>query len=305
MLYLIGCILITAYLTISFKIAERWKVVPFQAIVFNYLTCVITGSIFNGRFPLDAVAIHAPWFKWAALMGATFIFLFNIVAFTSRRIGVAVTAVAYKLSLVIPFIFSVILYSEHVTVLRVAGIIVALLGVYFTVKPQRAVVPADVLPATGEQRPTGNGQRTKWIFLWPVILFLGSGLLDTMIKFVEQRYLNEANRNDFLVMAFFFAAAFGVILLLFELLSGRQKFHFYSVLAGIAIGLPNYFSIWCMVAALKQYPGNSSAIIPIINMGIVLSGTLAAVFFFRERLSALNIVGIILSLGAIALITFG
>ena len=103
----------------------------------------------------------------------------------------------------------------------------------------------------------------------------------------------------------YFAAGFGVLLLLFELLSGRQKFHFYSLLAGIAIGLPNYFSIWCMVAALKQYPGNSSAIIPIINMGIVLSGTLAAVFFFRERLSVLNIVGIILSLGAIALITFG
>jgi uncharacterized membrane protein len=60
-----------------------------------------------------------------------------------------------------------------------------------------------------------------------------------------------------------------------------------------------------MVAALKQYPGNSSAIIPIINMGIVLSGTLAAVFLFRERLSVLNCIGIILSLGAIALITFG
>jgi len=60
-----------------------------------------------------------------------------------------------------------------------------------------------------------------------------------------------------------------------------------------------------MVEALKQYPGNSSAIIPIINMGIVLVSTLAAVFMFRERLSLLNRLGIILSLGAIALIAFG
>jgi len=302
MLYLIGCILITAYLTISFKLAERWNVNAFQAIVFNYITCVVTGSLFNGRFPLDAVTIREPWFKWAAVMGATFIFLFNIVAFTSRRIGVAITAVAYKLSLVIPFVFSIWLYNEQVTFLRVAGVVIALLGVYFTVRQPRA---DRVGHPTGVGHPAGKPRFNKWLLIWPAVLFAGSGLLDTMIKYVEQLYLNNANRNDFLVMAFVFAAGFGVLLLAFELLSGRQRFNYRSVPAGIAIGLPNYFSIWCMVAALKQYPGNSSAIIPIINMGIVLSGTLAAVFLFRERLTVLNCIGIILSLGAIALITFG
>jgi len=296
MLYLAGCILITAYLTISFKLAERWQVNAFQAIVFNYVTCVITGSLFNGRFPLNAVTVHEPWFKWAVLMGATFIFLFNIVAFTSRRIGVAITAVAYKLSLVIPFLFSIWLYGEKITLLRIAGIVIALAGVYLTIKPRRADRVA---------HPASPPTFKKWLFIWPVVLFAGSGLLDTMIKYVEQEYLNTANRNDFLVMAFVFAAAFGVVLLAFELLSGRQTFNFRSVLAGIAIGLPNYFSIWFMVAALKQYPGNSSAIIPIINMGIVLSGTLAAMLLFRERLSPINYIGIILSLGAIALIAFG
>jgi len=304
MLYLIGCILITAYLTISFKIAERWNVNAFQAIVFNYVTCVITGSLFNGRFPLNAVNVQEPWFKWAALMGATFIILFNIVAFTSRHIGVAITAVAYKLSLVIPFVFSIWLYSEKVNFLRVAGIVMALMGVYFTVRPSRAEAGRVGHP-TGVAHPAGKPRFNKWLLIWPAVLFAGSGLLDTMIKYVEQLYLNDANRNDFLVMAFIFAAGFGVLLLAFELLTGRQRINYRSILAGIAIGLPNYFSIWCMVAALKQYPGNSSAIIPIINMGIVLSGTLAAVFLFRERLSLINCIGIILSLGAIALITFG
>ena len=126
-----------------------------------------------------------------------------------------------------------------------------------------------------------------------------------MIKYVEQSYLNGSNNNDFLIMAFVSAASIGTLLLLIAILSGRQRLDYKSILAGIAIGLPNYFSIWCMVKALKQYPGNSSAIIPIMNMGIVLAGTMAAVFLFRERLSPLNWAGIILSLGAIALITFG
>ncbi len=300
MLYLAGCILITAYLTISFKIAGRWNVNAFQAIVFNYITCVITGSLFNAKFPVNAGTIQQPWFKWALLMGATFIFLFNIVAFTSQRIGVAITAVAYKLSLVIPFVFSIWLYQEKVTALRIAGIVMALAGVYLTIKQAAAEQPT-----ANEQRPTPLPRFNKWLLIWPVILFAGSGLLDTMIKYVEQSYLNKNNGNDFLIMAFVSAAVLGSVLLLAGVLTGRQKLNYRSVLAGIAIGLPNYFSIWCMVEALKQYPGNSSAIIPIINMGIVLVSTLAAVFMFRERLSLLNRLGIILSLGAIALIAFG
>jgi drug/metabolite transporter (DMT)-like permease len=291
MLYLAGCVLITAYLTISFKIAGRWKVNSFQAIVFNYLTCVITGSLFNARFPINGATLHEPWFKWALLMGGTFILLFTLVAFNSQRIGVAITAVAYKLSLVIPFVFSVVLYHEKLTFLRVLGIATALVGVYLTIRP--AAQPA-------ESRPFN-----KWLLIWPVLLFLGSGLLDTMIKYVQQEYLNGHNGNDFLIMAFMSAAVLGTVLLLAALLSGRQRLNIQSILAGIAIGLPNYFSIWCMVEALKQYPGNSSAIIPIINMGIVLVSTVAAVLLFRERLSSSNWLGIILSLGAIALIAFG
>jgi len=302
MLYLAACILITAYLTISFKIAGRWNVNTFQAIVFNYITCVITGSLFNAKLPVNAGTIQQPWFKWALLMGATFIFLFNIVAFTSQRIGVAITAVAYKLSLVIPFVFSIWLYSEKVTALRIAGIVMALAGVYLTIRP---AADSKAGSPPGAAQPAKKPAFNKWLLIWPVILFAGSGLLDTMIKYVQQRYLNESNGNDFLVMAFVSSAVLGSVLLLAGVLTGRQRLNFRSVLAGIAIGLPNYFSIWCMVEALKQYPGNSSAVIPIINMGIVLVSTLAAVFLFREHLSLLNRLGIILSLGAIALIAFG
>jgi uncharacterized membrane protein len=88
------------------------------------------------------------------------------------------------------------------------------------------------------------------------------------------------------------------------LITGKIKFDSRSILAGIAIGIPNYFSIWFLVNVLKQYKGNSSAIIPINNMGIVLLSSVLAWLMFKEKLSALNLVGIILALGAIALIAF-
>jgi uncharacterized membrane protein len=86
---------------------------------------------------------------------------------------------------------------------------------------------------------------------------------------------------------------------------GKCHFRWKAVLIGAAVGVPNYFSIWCLMQVLKQFPKNSSAIIPINNMGIVLFSAVMAWILFRERLSMINWIGIILSLGAIALIAYG
>ena len=44
-------------IALSFKVLERLRINTFQAIVFNNLACVITGSLFNGHFPVNAAAI--------------------------------------------------------------------------------------------------------------------------------------------------------------------------------------------------------------------------------------------------------
>src|ERR1700730_2857721 len=103
MIYLLGSIVLTSWLTLSFKVVERSRINRPQAIVFNYIFCVITGSIVNGGSPDYVSNFHLPWFPWACLMGTIFIGLFNIIAFTAQRIGVAVTFLANKLSLVISF----------------------------------------------------------------------------------------------------------------------------------------------------------------------------------------------------------
>jgi uncharacterized membrane protein len=146
--------------------------------------------------------------------------------------------------------------------------------------------------------------RWRW-WLMPLLLFVGSGLLDTMIKYVEQAYISPANQDTYLITAFCVAAAVGLLVLLFLFITKRQKFSGKAVVAGICIGVPNYFSIWCLMGALKGYTGNSSAIIPINNMGIVLITALVAWLIFKEKLSTINWLGIVLSLGAIALIAFG
>jgi drug/metabolite transporter (DMT)-like permease len=300
MIYLIGSIILSSWLTLSFKVVERLGIDSFQAIVFNYITCVITGSIVEGSLPFTSHTFQEPWIGWAVFMGLFFISLFNVVAFTAQKVGIAAASVAYKLSLVIPFGFSIWLYNEELSILKLAGIFIALLSVILTCLPPRwgaAGMAANPYPAP-------QGRQNLLRIIMPIILFVGSGLLDSMIKYVEQAYLDEANKNRYLIIAFASAACTGIIVLCVLIASGKQRLSWKAMLAGVAIGVPNYFSIWCLLRVLKDNYGNSSAIIPINNMGIVLFSAVIAWLVFKERLRVINGIGVILALLAIALIAY-
>lgn len=294
MIFLLASIIFTSYLTLSFKVVERFGIPLFPTIVFNYLTCVVTGSVVNGSFPLNKSSFSEDWIVWAGVMGLLFITLFNVIGFTAQKIGIAVASVANKLSLVIPFVFSIYLYNEKATWIKIAGIVLALVAVFFT-----------CLPSKRAEGATGKNLSPALLMGLPLILFLGSGLLDALVKYVEHTYLNESNSDAYLIASFATAGLIGSVVLAAMYITKKSTFDYRTIIAGIAIGIPNYFSIWFLVKVLKQYAGNSSAIIPINNMGIVLLSSLVAALLFKERLSAVNWIGIFLSLGAIALIAFG
>lgn len=246
----------------------------------------------NGGYPIKPIQESPEWLPWALVMGTMFILLFNLVAYTAQRIGVSVAVVAYKLSLIIPFLFSLVYYSEPYTAWKIAGVVLALAAVVLTSYPKDKTATQD---------------KNVGLILWlvPLVLFTGSGMLDAMIKFVEQAFLDERNQDSYLITAFSSAAVVGISILGFQFITGRNRFDARAIIAGMAIGIPNYFSIWCLMHALKGYTGNSSAVIPINNMGIVLISAIFAWQVFKEKLSWINWMGIILSLGAIALIAFG
>ena len=295
MFYLLGSIVLTSYLTLAFKIVERFGISNLQTIFFNHLVCIIIGSIVNEQFPITANTFSEPWFPWACVMGFIFIVLFNVIAYTAQTLGVAVASVANKLSLVIPFLFSIYLYNEKATFLKIAGVVIALSAVILTCWKKK----------NGNNNQQKHKPRSALVWILPVCLFFGSGLLDTMIKYVEQGFLNDDNKNTYLITAFAMAAATGLMIILFLIFTGRQRFDYRSIITGICIGVPNYFSIWCLLKVLKNYQGDSSAIIPINNMGIVLLSTVVAWLLFKEKLTTINWVGIVLALVAIALIAYG
>jgi len=294
MIFLAGSILLSAYLTIAFKLCDRFGINKFQAIVFNYFTCLLTGSVVNGGVPDYAQNIAMPWFNWALIMGVGFVVSFNLIALTVEKNGLAVASVASKLSLIIPFVASVFLYNENAAVFKIAGIVLALVAVFLTLYPTEP----------NEKRNTYNKMGMQAIIL-PLVVFLATGFLDALVKYVEQNFLTNETNNVYLVTAFTAAFAGGLIFLFAGIITGKIKFQVRAVLAGILIGIPNYFSIWCLMKVLKIYYGQSSVIIPVNNMGIVLISALVAGLIFKENLRHINWIGIILSILSICMIAFG
>jgi uncharacterized membrane protein len=75
-----------------------------------------------------------------------------------------------------------------------------------------------------------------------------------------------------------------------------------SIIGGIALGVPNYFSIYFLLGALQNNVLNSASVFTINNVAIVMLSTLLGIVLFREELSVKNWVGITLAVFSIILV---
>ncbi len=92
-----------------------------------------------------------------------------------------------------------------------------------------------------------------------------------------------------------------VILLLLK----KTTFHWRNMIAGIFLGVPNFFSIYYLIRFLNGGFLHSSAAIPVLNIGIVVSSTLSRYLIFQRKINSLRIIGLALSIMAILFIAFG
>jgi len=284
MIYLIATVLLNVLLFALFKLFPRYHVDGLQAIVVNYFVCVATGSIFLGAFPISKESVGQEWFPWALLMGAMFISLFNLIAWRTKEDGMTTTTIANKLSLVIPVLFSIFLYGEKLNTLKVTGIAIAFPAVYLTTRVSR-----------DETRHRS--------LLFPLLLFVGSGLLDTLVKYVEFSFLQTHKAQaTYTVHLFATAAVLGTIFVIIQKLRNRIQLHVRNIVAGILLGVPNFFSIFFLIKLLHAGFMQSSAAIPVNNIGIVLLSALAAILFFKEKITWQRTIGLLLSVVAILLI---
>ncbi len=264
-----------------FKLFNKYNINTLQAIVVNYITACICGSLlYEGQIRPSEI-IQTDWFFAAIGLGFLFIAIFNVMALTAQKNGLSVASVASKMSVIIPVIFGIYVYNESIGSQKIIGIILALIAVYLTSVKQK-----------------DDAILTQSIYL-PIILFFGSGIIDTSVN----HFAPDDGIPIFSATIFGIAAIIGFVILGYRTIKHKEYFKLKSVPFGITLGIVNYCSIYFLLKALRVDGFESSSLFTINNVAIVAISTLIGLLLFKEKISSKNWIGILIALVSIILVT--
>lgn len=315
MFSLLISVLCSVTIVFIFKYYDRFKVNTFQALVFNYFTCVIVGWLATGRPSLAPLAEAGAWQGAGLVLGGLFIGTFYLVARTAQRVGVSAASVANKMSMVVPVLFNLVvlkLAQRPYTLLNYVGMALALLAILFTALPRRAgaqpSVDATATPtemagnAALHHAPTSRAGQAWWL---PLLLFLSSGAGDSLLNYTSSKLLPDAaTRTLFPLLTFGTAGLIGLLLLAAKVLRGTEKLAVRNVLAGMALGVPNFFSIYFLIQALSAFGNDGAFVYPLANVTVILLGAVGAALLFREQLGGRGRLGLAAATLALGLMSY-
>ena len=290
--YLIVSILSSVAIMLVFGMFDRYNVDTFQAVVVNYLTCIGCGVVLNGGMPQYSMD-STTWLPYALCLGVLFIGLFVLIGITAQRQGAAIASVSMKLGLIFPILLAYFLYNEDFTIQKWIGIVLCLAAIIFVSIPSK------------DSEAEGNSFAWNWSMLFPLIIFLGSGICDSTVQFVEQRFFAEGDLEPLTIALFGTAYVVGASVLLLQVMLGKRSFDSKSLLAGVVLGLPNYASIYFFIMALShdKFENASSFVFVINNIGIVVMTTFMGILVLRQTPNKYGWIGLSLAVTAVLLLS--
>ena len=296
-LFLIIATVLTAMFSIVFKIYHRKGIDANQGIFFNYLTAFILGTLFSLRGGVFVNPIKSDWLVDVIILGIIFMAGMVFLSASTKRVGVAISTVCSRASMIIPIIVSYIFIEGSVKPkwLLIGLVLIAMVLTIWTDKPE------------------GGHKYTLLDIIAPITVFLAFGASNSYLKVLQHRVtvadtaagLSEQAINSeisIVTASVFFVAMLVCSYSFFK--KGpdgkRSPVLLKNVIGGVALGIINYFCTFTLMLAMKTI--DSSLLFPIHNIGIVAIGAFVGWLAYGEKLKPHQVVGIVLAAVSIALL---
>ena len=286
MIALILTILLTSALFFIFKEFEKREISTNQAITFNYLVASISAYLFTEQSLSLNEIINSEWIPSTILLGILFVVMFNIMAKTTQKLGISIASMASKISLIIPFFLALIInddgylsfisISEKINTINLIGVLLSIVAIYLSFNIEN---------------------KKEHSINIAIILFVGAGILDSILNYIQKTKLNSENDYNYFIISVFFVAFLAGLT---KLIISSEKLKTKNILAGICLGIPNYFSIYFVLISLKELGG--AIVFPVLNIGVVLTASILGFFIYKEKLNMKNWIGITMACIAILFI---
>ena len=273
-----------------FKYFEKIGVNNLIAITLNYFTAGILAlssyltenSIYELRSNINSNLVII-----GLIVGGLFVITFNLYAYSAQKIGITLSTVSNKMSMVIPILIGIILFKEEITFFKILGIFLALGAIVFSSK---------------EDKKSKKLSKMNIIILF--LLFIGQGLADGILNWGQRNILNSENMNLFFTMIFLSAGFAGGLYSIFKIKTSNLVMDKKSIFWGITLGIPNYLTLLYFIRSLKNELFSSYQVFPIVNIGVIVMCTILSVIIFKEKVSIFKWIGVGFGILAISLILF-
>ena len=285
MIYVLLSVVCSVLVSVLLKLARRFDIDVGQAIAWNYVVASVLTAVVLQPSWMTLRAPAAPWLALAAL-GILLPTIFLALAASVRHAGIVRSDTAQRLSLLLSLLAAFALFGEQLTGVKALGIVLGLLALLCMV--------------WRGGHGARNGGAAGW--LYPLLVFGGFGVIDILFKRVA---LAGVPLGTSLQAMFALALLVAFALQLWRRVQDQTRFTARSALAGVLLGLANFGNILFYLRGHRALPQHPALVFASMNIGVVVLGALVGLLLFRERLSRLNLGGVVLALLAIGVIAWG
>lgn len=281
MIYILISVCFSVFVSVLLKLSKRYEIDNRQAITWNYsIAAFLTWVIYKPEIPDFNENVFPVYLSLGFLLPT----LFLILALSVRYTGIVKTDIAQRLSLFIPVLSAFFLFGEEQTTFKIIGIAIAFLAILLSISWQK-----------DQSEKTG-------IWIYPLLVFIGMGIIDTLFKQIAK----TANIpfTSSLYVVFIIAFSISILYLLYLYLFKKMKFTLINLLCGWILGIANFGNILFYLKAHQDLSNQPSIVFSSMNIGVIILGSAVGVFIFKEKLSRLNYVGILLALISILVLYF-
>ncbi|SPY33132.1 EamA/RhaT family transporter [Pasteurella canis] len=275
---LIIAVLCSVAVSVLLKVARKKNIVIQQAIAFNYIVALglsyfLLKPDFKGLGFTEFVvqSENAPvFFALGILLPTVFIIMSKAVEFA----GIVRSDAAQRLSLFLPIVAAFLIFGEQLSQARLIGIILAFVALFCLLN-----------------KPTDTENNIKGM-VGLILVWFGYGIIDILFKQVAK---SGGAFPATLFISFVLAACvmFGYLLL------KREVFTVPSFVGGIILGGLNFMNILFYIKAHQSFSENPTLVFAGMNIGVICLGTITGALVFKEKISKINGVGIVIGISAI------
>jgi len=304
MLNLAVAVLCSVGIGMVFKHAGRVQLNRMVLLTVNYAAAVGVGALLlmgGGRTIQRGLTLSPALVLLSAGVGALLIAGFFILAVATDEAGMSLATGVMRVSVVIPFLASWGIWNETPSVGQGAGMALACAAFFLIAWKERRPEPTLVTNASVSGERASPVGAVDWrAFGILTLTFCMGGAVDLSMKTFEEGFGAANSRVLFLMGAFGVAFVIGATIVGRQMLQRGHRPERRTVWWGLLLGILNYGSLEFLLRAVAVLPG--TVVFPANNIGIMVLAAFVGVFFWDERLSRMNTIGIVVAVVALILL---